>query len=237
MRMTIMPVPYLELGASRVAMFGGSGRPVDWQTFRDAVSGRNENEPEGAGDQLASVDGRLTVPWKVQPFQLYGEVGGEDMAGGFFSRDAYLAGAYFPRLGPFGLLDLRVEFADTDLTRRRMGYDRVWYTHGTYTAGYTYDGRIIGHHAGTDAQDLYAELGIYARDDLRLWAAADRERRELSLESPEQVTDYSLGAEWSPWVRLTVNASVTREQTGNFGFVAGRDRTGYRIFLGMTWEF
>ena len=236
MRMTIMPLPYLELGASRVAMFGGSGRPVDWQTGRDIMTGRGENEPAGPGDQLASLDCRLTVPWSAQPFQLYGELGGEDMAGFFFSRQAYLAGVYLPRLGPASLLDLRVEFADTDYSRRE-GYPRTWYTHGTYTEGYTYDDRFIGHHAGTDAQDLYAEVGVYVRDDLRLWVAADRERRELSLEHPEMATEYSLGAEWTPWERLTVSLAFTREETNNFEFVSGQDRTGNRIFAGVTWRF
>ena len=113
------------------------------------VTSRGENEPDGPSNQLAAVDWRLTVPWRTQPFEFYGEFGGEDEAGYGFSRQAIVLGLYLPRLGPSALFDLRVEYGDTYMTGHR-GHDRVWYTHGVYASGYTYEGRIIGHHAGTD---------------------------------------------------------------------------------------
>ncbi len=234
-RLAISPFPWLELGASRTLMIGGEDRPITWTTFRDAVTGHDENEPDGAGNQLASVDWRLTVPWSVQPFEIYGEFGGEDEAGGIFSRFAYIAGIYLPRLGPSALFDLRVEFANT-YADGHGNVPEVWYTHGIYTSGYTYEGRIIGHHAGTDARDLYAELGIYPLPALRLWAAYDWEERVVSLDEPEIRTEYGLGVEWTPHERLTVEAAFVHESVDD-ALVPEEPEEGDRFKLAVTWKF
>ncbi len=233
-RVSVTPLPQLELGASRVAMFGGHGRSVTPNTIDKVITGRGENEDNSVGNQQASVDLRLTLPFRAQPVQLYGEYGGEDMAGNFFSREAVLAGLYLPRVGPWARLDLRIEYADTWLGGHN-GHEDVWYRHGLYPLDY--DGRIIGHHAGTDARDAYGELGFQATDDLRLWAAADVERHGLGRSHPERQGELTLGAEWWLTRRLAVRGSVTRVELDNAGFEDGRKEDGQWIGLSATWRF
>ncbi|MHC4916724.1 MAG: capsule assembly Wzi family protein, partial [Planctomycetota bacterium] len=192
----------------------------------------NENQP---GNQLAAIDWRLTIPWKPQPFEFYGEFGGEDEAGGIFSRFAIVAGLYLPRLGPWALLDLRVEYADTyfDSHGNRPMF---WYTHGVYQSGYTYEGRVIGHHAGTDARDIYVELGVYPAPGLRVWAAYDYEERVVSLDEPEIRTECGLGVEWTPHERLVLEAAFVHEGVED-ALVPEDPAEGNRFKLAATWKF
>jgi len=235
-RASICPLPWLELGVSRTAMFGGEGRSVTWTTIRDAVTGHGENKPGDPGNQLAAIDWRLSVPWKAQPFEFYGEFGGEDEAGGFFCRKAYLLGFYLPRLGPSPAFDFRVEYADTYLDGHH-DHPRIWYTHGTYSSGYTYERRVIGHHMGTDARDLYFELGWYPARSARIWASLDIEERELSSSDPEERNEYAVGLEWAPTDRLMVEAAYVREDVENPGGSPGDGEDGNRFRLTVTWKF
>ncbi len=235
-RLEVSPLPCLALGASRVVMLGGSGRSVTWNTVADVLSLEEENNSNQPGNQLASVDWRLSLPWRAQPFEFYGEVGGEDEAGGFFSREAYLLGLYLPRLGPSAVFDFRVEYADTYFNGHD-GHPRPWYTHGTYGSGYTYEQRVIGHHMGTDAKDLYLELGFYPAEGVRVWASFDREKRELSSDDPEERREYAVGVEWAPNDRLVVEAAWLREDVDNLALSPGENEAGDRLHLAVTWKF
>ncbi|HOX07241.1 MAG TPA: capsule assembly Wzi family protein [Planctomycetota bacterium] len=233
-RISVIPLPWVELGASRVAMFGGRGRTVDGHTIDSLITGRGENDPNSVGNQEASLDLRLTLPLDIQPVQFYGELGGEDMAGGFFSREAVLAGVFLPRLGPWEQFDLRLEYADTWLGGHGNN-DRVWYQHGDYPM--TCDGRVIGHHAGTDARDAYAELGWSPVPELRLWAAADFERHGLAEDHPEQQRELKAGAQWWLTERLSLEASCSRVEVDNAGFVEGEESKSTWVSLSAGWRF
>ena len=217
-------------------MFGGEGRPVDFGTIWDVLIANTENDPAGPGNQLASVDWRFTFPLPGQPFEFYGEFGGEDEAGGMFSRNAVITGFYLPRIGPTALFDLRAEYADTYMGGHK-GHNRIWYTHSVYLSGYTYDGRVIGHHAGTDAQDFYFEFGINPSPQLRFWLGFDFEYRELSFPFPERHEEYSVGCEWSRGKGLGLKAAYTYERVKNYGFVDGADVDGERLLLEAAWKF
>ena len=161
-RLSTRILPGLELGASRTAMFGGGDREVTFCTFWNVLTARGENDPDDPGDQRAALDARVVLPWSVQPVEIYGEMGGEDEAGYFISKKAYLGGIYLPRIGPWHEVELTFEFADTVVP----GTPGVWYRNSNYPDdGYTYYGRIIGHHVGTDGTDIYAELRVHPLDD------------------------------------------------------------------------
>ena len=76
------------------------------------------------------LDFRVTIPrGRYLPLpaglQLYGELGSEDKwSKPRPSRGAYLAGIYVPQLFPGDSTDLRIEYADTDFTRRNSGIRR-----------------------------------------------------------------------------------------------------------------
>ena len=71
-------------------------------------------------------------------------------------------------------LDLRVEYATT--ARENRLPNAQWYRHHIYTTGYTYKGRVIGHHMGPDATDLFVRGQYHFSGGVTLGIEADVER-------------------------------------------------------------
>lgn len=171
LRLDIKPHRYVSIGASRTAIFGGSGRKVDAGVIWDVITAQSEgNAADEPGNQLGSVDLKIVLPFDMQKVVVYGEVGGEDEAGSLPSRAAYLMGAYLPAAFGVDALDLRLEYGQTYIG----DYPRVWYNHHLYRSGYTYYGKVIGHHMGTDAKDIYVSA-VYYSDAGEFQAAVDLE--------------------------------------------------------------
>lgn len=234
-RLSTRVLPWLEVGASRTALFGGKGRAVKWRTFWDVWTAHGEDKPEGPGDQRASFDARLVVPWWVQPFELYGELGGEDEAGYLPSKFAHLAGIYLPRIGPWHALELTVEFADTEVS----GHPGVWYRNASYPDdGYRYEGRIIGHHVGTDGRDLYAELRVHPfGDETSITAAYNYEARSWPSSVTEKLHQLRLGLEGRVYRKLWIAGFFERDFWKNYGQVAGASEGGTAFGLAAWWRF
>lgn len=171
LRLTFRPLQSLEIGLSRTAQFCGDGRECDADTFLDLLLGRDnrgdagisiENEP---GNQLAGMDFRWSLGRFGLPVSLYGQLIGEDEAGGFPSR----------YIGQFGL-DMGGmwsgswswrwfgEFAGTSCQFHESSelFDCA-YNHDIYLTGYRYRGRSIGHGADNDARLL--SMGLLLADD------------------------------------------------------------------------
>ena len=159
MRLAIRPNRYLEIGASRAIHFGGEGERSGFSAWWDAFKGTKENEPGNRGNQIAGIDVLVTLPFKVQPVQLYLEAAGEDQATflgiPYFTKKAYLAGVFLPTVFGSPRADFRVEFAQNHF----QDYGPAWYVHGTSGEGHAhrYRGQILGHPMGTDARDLFFE--------------------------------------------------------------------------------
>ncbi len=157
------PLPWLEIGASRVSLFGGQGRPLPsvGQLFLPldphVVDDPDRELPDQ--DEIAAVDLRVLVPLP-QPLdylELYTQYGGDDMimrsigpiptpslagianlAGAELSSGAWLLGVEWARL--------------QDDTFR-------WYTaHRVYHEGFTQEGRFLGHPAGGDTETWWARV-------------------------------------------------------------------------------
>jgi hypothetical protein len=149
-RLSFRPARVVELGLNMMIMAGGEGRPgVSPGDLFDILFGENEIGGEDRSNKIAGIDFRMNL----DGWQVYGELGGEDEAGNLPSKDSLLLGMFIP--GFTRSLDLRVEYADFALTEEIAG---VWYRHGVYTDGYTYEGRLLGHHVGGDGKDLFAEV-------------------------------------------------------------------------------
>jgi len=159
-RFNFRPLNGLEIGISRSAQWCGEGRPCGWDTFWDLFIGKDnpgddgsnlENEP---GNQLGGFDARWTNMWFGTPVSLYGQMIGEDEAGGLPSR--FLAQFGIEGSGiTRGQASYRwfVEAAHTsnDAFRSEPTYNSA-YRHHTYESGYTYNKRIIGHGLDNDAR-------------------------------------------------------------------------------------
>ena len=128
LRLSWLPADWLEIGLTRLTQFDGEGRDQKFPgiIFDSYVSEANQEAGREVNEQ-AMVDFRAKIP-KIPyliPFpaglQLYGELETEDK---WYqlpipSRAAILAGIYIPQVFPDDTLDLRIEFADTDLSRQR----------------------------------------------------------------------------------------------------------------------
>ena len=165
LRVNFKPLQSLEIGLSRTAQWCGDGRPCDFGTLTDLLRGRDNigdagttaaNEP---GNQMAGFDVRWTSDWFGTPVSLYGQMIGEDEAGGFPSR--YLA--QFGIDGS-GFINDRwsfrwyAEVAGTSCDFVKDDLFNCAYRHGIYQSGYTYRGRIIGH--GLDNDALVYSAGV-----------------------------------------------------------------------------
>jgi Capsule assembly protein Wzi len=205
LRVSYLPVPWLEVGATRLTQFGGNGRD---QSFPKTVIDCYKNPPNQLGQQdcneQAMVDFRAripNVPYLV-PFpagmQIYGELGSEDKWSEYPipSRAAYLVGLYIPQLFPTDTMDLRIEFADTDYTRRKTGISGVWYNNGTYVSGMRQYGFPLGHHMGTDAIDLFIRTTRYLTDELQLGHNLNYQERQRGLPVHERKYEAAVDVTW-----------------------------------------
>ena len=153
-RLTAQPLPYLELGASRILQWGGEGRSESFDTLWNAIKG-NDNFYDGDLDksnQIAGFDARLNLNyWGGVPISLYGQYVGEDEAGLLPSKKMYLAGIdYSSQLNNLPL-QVYAEWADT---RTNSDVQGISYNHYIYQDGYYQHGFPLGHAMGGDGQML-----------------------------------------------------------------------------------
>jgi hypothetical protein len=190
MRVDMKPAPMVQIGLSRSIMFGGEGRvPLslsDWADILLVSDGVEHAESPINGDQLAAIDASFVYVnrRKYLPFsgmKLYTEWGAEDSSGDKTpSGSANICGAYID--GPLWIrnADARVEWANTGRNGR---YGPTWYEHAVYYSGYTHEGSVIGHHMGTDSQDLFVRLQYHLQSGLTIGVEADRERSGVHAEN------------------------------------------------------
>jgi hypothetical protein len=167
LRLALKPHPAVELGATRVVMFGGEGAPgVSWFEYIKNMIQFSEEQSED--NQLAGLDGSFLLPLPrslpLRSVKLYGDFMGEDSVHSAPSRWSYLAGLQLNDILRTGRTDLRMEWAHTN---------PVAYIHGIYTSGYTYEGRVIGHFIGPNADDFFVLLSHYLTESLVVDLAYD----------------------------------------------------------------
>ncbi len=168
-RFTMMPTNFLELGASRIMMWGGDGRPQSWSSFWDGVIGNdNTGDPKNdPGNQLGGFDFKLKLqPLIGLPVSFYGQITGEDEAGMLPSHNGYLLGLEgHPEWGST-TINWHIEGADT---RSNGKADNVMYRHYIYTDGYYQQGYPLGHAMGGDGQMLSGRVEMVL-DDGQRWS-------------------------------------------------------------------
>jgi Capsule assembly protein Wzi len=165
MRGTIAPFSFLELGVSRVVMFGGDDRPTlswteYWRPIVDPPAGDNRvTQAKFRSNNLFAIDADVRIPdvgrvLPVSDARVYGEFGWDDTCcesniiplGDSIS---VLAGLHL--LGLFGQegLDGRVEYARSS---------RLSYRHGQFRSGYWTRGEVISHFMGTEGEDYFSRV-------------------------------------------------------------------------------
>jgi hypothetical protein len=221
LRLSYLPVSWLELGFTRLTQFGGEGRN---QSFPKTLTNCYTKSPNQSGqhdcNEQAMVDVRAQIPHipYLIPFpaglQIYGELGSEDKWSKVIStRAAYLAGLYIPQLFAGDTTDLRIEFSDTDYPRRHSpDLAGTWYNNGTYTSGMRQYGFPLGHHMGTDGIDVFIRGTRYLTDDVQLASHFNYQERERGRPVHERKQETAVDVTW--W--MTPRTQIT------FGYVYQR---------------
>ena len=178
-RVNFKPRPWLEFGLSRTAQWCGAGRPCGFGVLEDLLLGRDNRDAsltinDEPGNQMAGYDFRLRSPWRALPVAVYGQMIGEDEAGGLPSKFLGLVGAELWGSAAHGTWRARFEYADTscNFSRRNPQFDCA-YRNGLYPQGYTYRGRGLGHSLDSDGRMLTLGL-VLARPSGTTWSASAR---------------------------------------------------------------
>jgi hypothetical protein len=168
-RVNFRPRSWLEIGLSRTAQWCGKGRACDLSTFGNLLIGRDNRsaslpESKEPGNQMAGYDFRLRSPSKRIPAALYGQLIGEDEAGGLPSRLLGLMGAEVWTANSLGSYRLHAEYANTSCNfSRQKPLLGCAYRNLLYPQGYTFEGRTIGHALDRDGR-MYSFGALWVRE-------------------------------------------------------------------------
>src|SRR3954471_24356544 len=221
LRVSYVPTGWLEVGFTRLTQFDGEGRDQSFpRTVLDAYGSSSNQAGELEVNEQAMLDFRATIPrGRYLPLpaglQLYGELGSEDKwSRAIPSRAAFLVGIYIPQLFAGDSTDLRIEYADTDYSRRNSGIPQVWYNNGTYVSGMRQFGFPLGHHVGTDGIDFFVRASRYLRERIQLGATLDLQERDRGQPVHETKREAALDLTWwlSAAAQLTVGYTFQRLQ-------------------------
>ena len=259
LRLSYLPANWLELGFTRLTQFGGRGRN---QSFPQTVIDAYSNPPNQSGanevNEQVMLDFRARIPKVdyVVPFpagmQFYGEIGSEDKWSKvpLPSRAAVLGGIYIPQVFPGDSLDLRIEYADTDLTRRktRDSLASVWYNNAPYQSGMRYRGFALGHWMGTDGIDLFVRTTRYLTEELQLGINLDLSERARGLPVHEKKEEATIDLTWWLSSRTQFTVSYSHQRIQNPGqitsinpfaenFASGVVSNNHLLWTNMAVEF
>jgi hypothetical protein len=243
LRVEFKPHPAVEIGLSRTMIFGGEGRSsysfLDyWKAFggsNEALSGNRDN------DQLGGFDASVLLPvgsfLPARNVKLYTEWIGEDEAGGLPQDFGIIYGAKLYDIFKTGKTDLTIEYAnDHDPSK-----PNVFYTHSIYRAGYTYDGRIIGHYMGTDSKDLFIRLTHYLSSDLILGLQYDKQVSNLSSSPNPTLARYQADVAFFTRSNWQIQAGYRRENANGSSPASNpvpiRFADNDVVFVQITYDF
>ena len=227
-RLSYLPASWLELGFTRLTQFGGRGRN---QSFPKAVIEAYGQQPNQSGakevNEQVMADFRARIPRVdyLVPFpagmQFYGEMGSEDKWSKvpLPSRAAVLGGIYIPQVFQDDSLDLRIEYADTDLTRRKTGDSLAgtWYNNGTYTSGMRTRGFALGHWMGTDGIDLFIRTTRYLTEGVQLGVNMDFSERARGQAVHERKREWGMDLTWWSSSRAQFTVGYAYQRIANPG--------------------
>lgn len=175
LRASISPIEGLELGASRIMMFCGSGRPCGPGAFFDGFFGNSNfdrtQQAQDPANQIAGFDARYNSQLFGQPFEIYGELTGEDAATSDIgiplpSRNAgVLGGSVWNGWGDEGAVwKLNVEYSNSTANFLGKSLYSYFYENSAYPDGYRFYKRAMGDSLDGDAE-LFGITGTFVDSD------------------------------------------------------------------------
>lgn len=189
-------------GISEVVVYGnrfepGYLNPVNIYLINEQTISRADSRAPGSGDNVfASVDMRLRL---MDNFEIYGEFMMDDgnPAAGYKHWDTkfgILGGIYIT--DPFGL-------KDTDFHAEYAFVNQYTYTHVNPVNIYRHFTSVIGHHIGTDADNLWIELRRRFTDKLETVFGYELERHGEGDIEKHHPADAPKDDVWTPLSGIT----------------------------------
>jgi hypothetical protein len=246
MRVAVRPSVWLEVGLSRAVHFGGKGSENACDGFWDAVFSDDYTQQGGnLQNNLAGFDVEVTLPFEAQPLQVYFEMVGEDQQTGEIipvpipEKWGYLGGVFLPAILGSADFDLRVEYA----TNSVGNYGTWWYTHPAYP--HDYEGRVLGHPMGTDAEDIFIEghwfflpttyLGLKWNGTTRNFGSGT----QYQTPGTTKESTSRLGASFTGWFTKAVRAQALLDwsRVKNEGGTPGKDANDFSFGVSLSWQY
>ena len=239
-RFDFKPHPILELGVSYLIHFNGDRPGIESLGFSDyfyiLTRGVNRAGDKRDSNKQLAIDAALTIPnvSKLVPvsdsIRLYVEWGAEDSEYPPDKR-AYLLGTLFNNLFEVEGLQFRTEYARLSPRSKRT----AWYAHPIWPM--KYKGRVFGHHAGTDSDDLFFELSHQIRPQFLYRLGFDRERSGLSKAHIQEKNQYffEAGYDLKEWWNLAVRYAY--EEIDNVENVEGTTQENHLIGAEVIFRF
>lgn len=239
-RIDFKPHPLFEFGASYLTHFGGDRPDIEGLDLSDyydiIVSNECRSFDKRDSNKQAAIDAAFTIPGVsdllpiMDSLEVYAEWGGEDQSITPDKR-AYLLGMLFNNVFTVHGLKLRAEYA-------RLSPESApgaWYTHSVWPM--THYGRLFGHHAGTDSDDLFLELSHKIKDRFLYRLSFDRERSGLSQTYIQEKLQYFVetGFRFTKWLNLTFKYG--QEEIDNVGNVQGVEQENHFVGTALTFRF
>ena len=239
-RLDFRPHPRLELGLSYLAHFGGDRPGIEgldmWDYLYIIFSNECRSGDKRDSNKQAAVDAALTLPNisdavpVADSLKLYAEWGGEDQ-GIVPDKRAYLLGITFADVFTADGLKLRIEYA-------RLSPESVpgtWYSHPVWTMKHY--GRVFGHHAGTDADDLFLELSHILKDKFLYYISFDKERSGISKTHTQEKFQYFLGGKYELIKGAKLSVQYGYEKIDDLGNMQGREQVNHLVGAEITLDF
>lgn len=235
LRLTAQPLPYLELGASRILQWGGEGRSQSFKSLWNAIKG-NDNFDDSNLDnsnQIAGFDARLNLQPLLQlPIGLYGQYVGEDEAGLLPAKKLYLAGVDYSSNFKKMPYQVYAEWVDTRSNRDAKG---ISYNHHVYTDGYYQQGYPLGHSLGGDAE-MISVGGNLRFDPMNristklMYAKVNQSNRATNFAFPIEDNIKALDVTWTHYINPNVPLKLN-------GWIADSDQKGKDTGISLGVEF
>jgi len=145
-------------------------------------------------------------------------------------------------------MDLRIEYVDTDYTRRKTGLIGTWYDNGFFTNGMRQYGFPLGHNMGTDAIDIFVRSTRYLTDNLQLGNNLNLQERQRGQADFERKHETSVDLTWWPAPRTQIAPGYTFQRIKNPGeisavvpftetFDSGVSVTNHLMWMSFTRNF
>jgi hypothetical protein len=249
MRATFAPFSFVEVGASRLMMFGGENEPrpsfSDFLAimFDPPAGDARLGDRSQRSNNVFALDMDLRIPdvrrWglPMRDLRLYGEFGWDDTCCETATiplREAVSLLAGIHAIGLFGQqgLDARFEYANSSSKS---------FTHFQFTEGYSSRGSVLSHFIGTAGENYYSRVTNHLTPNLMLGLELDRGvigSTTHNFRGPkERFVAGAIDFSYRLSERLSLFGQYRLGHTQNRGFVPGNDGFDHLLRFELTRSF